>query len=153
MPRAPSLQVIIAFLEASSKMWSERVLSVLRIVAALLFMSHGMQKILGFPAPARAPFDLFSLAGAAGVLELVGGALLLFGIFTRPVAFILSGQMAFAYFLAHAPRTFWPLVNGGELAALYCFLFLYLAFAGGGVWSVDGYARGRRASRLAGRRS
>lgn len=126
-----------------SKVWSDRVLSVLRIVAALLFMSHGMQKILGFPAPARVPFDPFSLGGVAGLLELVGGALLLLGIFTRPVAFVLSGEMAFAYFLAHAPRTFWPIVNGGELAALYCFVFLYLAFAGGGEWSVDRYARRR----------
>jgi putative oxidoreductase len=126
-----------------SSIWSARVLSVLRIVTALLFMSHGMQKILGFPVPARVPFDPFSLGGVAGLLEFVGGALLLLGIFTRPVAFVPSGEMAFAYFLAHAPRTFWPLVNGGELAALYCFVFLYLAFAGGGAWSVDGYARVR----------
>jgi putative oxidoreductase len=138
-------------------MWSERFLSILRIVAALLFMSHGMQKMLGFPVPPRAPVHVFSLTGTAGMLELVGGLLLLFGIFTRPVAFILSGEMAFAYFLAHEPRGFWPLVNGGELAALYCFLFLYLAFAGAGVWSVDRYLRrfggGAGMPRLAGRRS
>ncbi|HET9671121.1 MAG TPA: DoxX family protein [Casimicrobiaceae bacterium] len=136
-------------------MWSSRILSVLRMVAAVLFMSHGMQKILGFPLPRRAPFELLSLTGAAGLLELVGGALLLFGLFTRPVAFVLSGQMAVAYFLAHAPRGFWPIVNRGELAALYSFLFLYLAFAGGGEWSLDTLLRrargGGATSRLAGR--
>jgi len=117
--------------------WAPRLLSVLRIVAAFLFMSHGMQKLLGFPAPlARSP-ELFSLIGLAGTLELFGGALLLVGLFTRPVAFILSGEMAFAFFMAHAPRGFWPLLNGGELAVLYCFLFLYLAAAGGGPWSLD----------------
>jgi putative oxidoreductase len=77
----------------------------------------------------------------AGLFELFGGLLLLVGLFTRPVAFLLSGLMAFAYFIAHAPRGFWPIVNGGELAALYCFVFLYLAAAGGGPWSVDGWAR------------
>jgi putative oxidoreductase len=112
-------------------------LSVLRIVAAFLFMSHGLQKMVGVPVAQRAPFDLFSLAGAAGTLEVVGGTLLLLGLFTRPVAFVLSGQMAFAYFLAHAPRGFWPLGNGGELAVIYCFLFLFFAFVGGGAWSVD----------------
>ena len=136
-------------------MWSSRMLSVLRIVAALLFMSRGMQKILGFPVAPHAPIRLFSLIGVAGLLELVGGALLLLGLFTRPVAFVLSGEMAFAYFLAHAPHGFWPLVNRGELAALYSFLFLYLAFAGGGPWSVDALTRrGTRAAwRLAGRGS
>jgi putative oxidoreductase len=138
-------------------MWSSRILSVLRMVAALLFMSHGMQKILGFPVPRRAPLQLLSLTGVAGLLELVGGALLLFGLFTRPVAFVLSGQMAVAYFLAHAPQGFWPIANRGELAALYSFLFLYLAFAGGGEWSLDSLlrrARDRRpGSRLAERAS
>jgi putative oxidoreductase len=124
--------------------WSRRVLSVLRIVAGFMFMSHGMQKVLGFPAPQRAPFHLFSLTGFAGALELIGGMLLLLGLFSRPVAFILSGEMAFAYFLAHAPRGFWPLINHGELAALYCFLFLYLAAAGGGAWSVDHWWHNRR---------
>jgi putative oxidoreductase len=125
------------------------------MVAALLFMSHGMQKILGFPVPRRSPLELLSLTGVAGLLELVGGALLLFGLFTRPVAFVLSGQMAVAYFLAHAPQGFWPIANRGELAALYSFLFLYLAFAGGGEWSVDTLLRRARdrgpASRLVGR--
>jgi putative oxidoreductase len=117
--------------------WSSRVLSVLRIVAGFMFMSHGMRKILGFPVAQPPSFHLWSLSGVAGILELVGGALLLLGLFTRPVAFILSGEMAFAYFLAHAPHGFWPLVNRGELAVLYCFVFLYFAVAGGGAWSLD----------------
>ena len=119
--------------------WSSRVLSVLRIVAAFMFMAHGMQKLLGFPAASPPSFQLYSLVGLAGVLELVGGVLLLIGLFTRPVAFILSGEMAFAYFLSHAPHGFWPLINRGELAALYSFVFLYLAVAGGGPWSLDGW--------------
>jgi putative oxidoreductase len=130
--------------EAFVSVWSSRVLSVLRIVAAFLFMSHGEQKILGFPVAQPPSFHLFSLAGFAGVLELFGGMLLLLGLFTRPVAFILSGEMAFAYFLAHAPRGFWPLINRGELAALYSFVFLYLAVAGGGVWSIDDWRDSRR---------
>jgi putative oxidoreductase len=117
--------------------WAPRLLSVLRIVTAFLFMAHGMQKLLSFPAAFPKPVAVFSLMGLAGTLELVGGALLLIGLFTRPVAFILSGEMAFAYFMAHAPQGFWPIINRGELAALYCFVFLYLAAAGGGPWSVD----------------
>lgn len=117
--------------------WRPRVLSVLRVVAAFMFMQHGTQKMFGFPAPQRYDFDLLSMSGVAGTLEVFGGFLLLIGLFTRPVAFLLSGLMAFAYFIAHAPKAFWPLVNGGELAALYSFLFLYLFLAGGGEWSVD----------------
>ena len=117
--------------------WQPRVLSILRIVTAFLFMQHGAQKILGFPAEQRYPFDISSLSGVAGVLELFGGALLLIGLFTRPVAFLLSGLMAFAYFLVHAPQGFWPLNNGGELAALFSFVFLYIWTAGGGAWSID----------------
>ena len=117
--------------------WTPRLLSVLRIVAAFMFMIHGTQKWLGFPVPRDSPTTLMSLSGAAGLLELIGGALLLVGLFTRPVAFVLSGLMAFAYFIAHAPQDFWPIVNRGELAALYTFVFLYLAAAGGGPWSVD----------------
>ena len=117
--------------------WQPRVLSLLRIVTAFLFMQHGAQKILGFPAEQRYPFDITSLSGVAGVLELFGGALLLIGLFTRPVAFLLSGMMAFAYFLVHAPQGFWPLNNGGELAALFSFVFLYIWTAGGGAWSID----------------
>jgi putative oxidoreductase len=124
-------------MNAFFKPWAPHLLSVLRIVTGFLFLSHGMQKLLSFPAPFSRPIELFSLMGLAGTLELVGGALLILGLFTRPVAFILSGEMAFAYFMAHAPQGFWPLLNRGELAALYCFVFLYLAAAGAGPWSVD----------------
>lgn len=117
--------------------WAPRVLSILRIVTGFLYVAHGGMKLLSYPAAFPRPVQLYSLLGLAGVLELFGGALLLVGLFTRPVAFILSGEMAFAYFMAHGPKNFWPILNGGELAALYCFLFLYFAFAGGGQWSVD----------------
>lgn len=117
--------------------WSPRILSIMRIVAAFLFMQHGGQKLFGFPSPQRYEFDLFSLSGIAGVLELFGGFMLLIGLLSRPVAFVLSGLMAFAYFIAHAPKGFWPILNGGELAAMFCFVFLYLSVAGGGEWSVD----------------
>ncbi len=123
--------------------WRPRMLSALRIVAAFCFMQHGTQKMFGFPVAQRYEFELFSMSGAAGLLEVLGGALLLVGLFTRPTAFLMSGLMAFAYFIAHAPRGFWPLANGGELAAVYAFLFLYFAFAGGGEWSFD-RLRGRR---------
>ena len=121
--------------------WTPRILSVLRIVAAFLFMQHGTQKWLAFPVARATPTELWTLSGAAGVLELCGGFLLLLGLFTRPVAFVLSGLMAFAYFIAHAPANFWPIVNRGELAALYCFVFLYIAAAGGGPWSADRWLR------------
>jgi putative oxidoreductase len=117
--------------------WQPRLLGLLRIATALLFLQHGTAKLVGFPHVAM--FDnlrLLSLLGVAGVLELAGGILLLLGVFTRPVAFILSGEMAFAYFLAHAQKSFFPVLNQGELAALYCFVFLYLAVAGGGAWSL-----------------
>jgi putative oxidoreductase len=130
-------------IEFIAQRWAPRLLSLLRIVTAFLFMAHGAQKLLGFPAPMTNPPALFSLIGLAGTLELVGGALLLVGLFTRPVAFILSGEMAFAYFMAHAGQGFWPLLNRGELAALYCFVFLYLAAAGGGPWSLDHALRRR----------
>lgn len=116
--------------------WQPRLLGVLRIVTALLLLQHGTAKLFGFPHAAM--FDtlkLFSLVGFAGILELCGGILLLPGIFTRPVAFILSGEMAAAYFLAHAQKSFFPLLNQGELAVLYCFVLLYLSAAGGGAWS------------------
>ncbi len=118
-----------------------QVLSLLRIVAGLMFMQHGTQKIFSFPEAARGPFELMSQMGIGGVLELVGGALIVLGLFTRPVAFILSGMMAVAYFQFHAPSSLYPLVNGGELAALYCWVFLYVAFAGPGAWSLDGMMR------------
>jgi putative oxidoreductase len=117
--------------------WSPRLLSVLRIVSALLLLQHGTAKFFGFPHVAA--FDglkLLSLLGFAGALELVGGILLLLGAFTRPVAFILSGEMAVAYFIAHAGKSFFPALNQGEPAVLFCFIFLYLAAAGGGAWSL-----------------
>lgn len=117
--------------------WQPRILSLLRAVTGLLFMQHGGQKIFGYPVDQRAPFDLFSMGGAAGILELVGGFLILIGLFTRPTAFLLSGFMAVAYFMAHAPQGFWPLANGGQLAVMYSFVFLYLFIAGGGEWSLD----------------
>jgi putative oxidoreductase len=109
------------------------------MVAGLIFMEHGLQKYFNFPpaaTPRPAP-EFFSMYGVAGALEIVGGILLVFGLFTRPVAFILSGEMAFAYWISHAPRNMYPLLNGGDAPILYCFFFLYLAFAGGGAWSLD----------------
>jgi putative oxidoreductase len=123
--------------------WQPRVLSVLRIVAALMLMQHATMKFLAFPAPY--PIALSPLLMVAGAIEAVGSVLLLIGLFTRPVAFVLSGLLAVAYFMAHAPRGLYPIANGGEVAVLYCFIFLYLAFAGGGAWSVDA-VRGRRYS-------
>lgn len=118
--------------------WQPWLLSLLRIMAALLLLQHGTAKLFGFPHVAM--FDglkLFSLLGVAGILEFFGGVLLLLGLFTRPVAFILSGEMAAAYFIAHAPKGFLPILNGGEIAVLYCFVFLYFAAAGGGPLSLD----------------
>ena len=114
--------------------WAPSLLSVLRIAVALAFMEHGTAKLFGFPAFGGPP-DALTLP--LGILETGGGALLVLGMFTRPVAFILSGQMAVAYFMFHAPGGFFPLVNHGEGAMLYCFIFLSLAAAGGGAWSVD----------------
>lgn len=107
-------------------------------------MQHGGQKMLGFPAPARSEFDFFSMNGIAGSLELFGGFLIVIGLFTRPTSFVLSGLMAFAYFIAHAPQGFWPILNGGELAVMYCFVFLYLSIAGAGEWSIDKIRTGTR---------
>ncbi len=119
-----------------------RLLSIMRIIIGFTFMAHGAQKLLGFPKPMPSgTVALFSFIGFAGVLELVGGGLLLLGLFTRPVAFILSGMMAVAYFTVHARNGFYPIVNGGELAVVYCFAFFYLSAAGGGPWSVDAVAR------------
>ena len=118
--------------------WAPRALAVLRIVTALLFIEHGTQKLFGFPAgPNAGPVDLMSMMGLAGVLEAFGGLLILIGLFTRPVAFVLCGMMAVAYFMAHAPQNFYPVNNGGDAAILYCFVFLYLVFAGPGAWSAD----------------
>lgn len=123
--------------------WAPRLLSVLRIVAALLFFEHGATKLLGFPPSDHSGVAFLSLPWIAGLLELVGGALLIPGIFTRPAAFILSGEMAFAYWMVHAQQSPFPVVNGGDAAILYCFVFLYLAAAGGGPWSLDALWRRR----------
>ncbi len=117
--------------------WSPRMLSVSRIMTGLLFLEHGTQKLLGFPPSEHAGAAIFSLMGVQGILELVGGFLILIGFLTRPVAFILAGDMAVAYFMAHAAKAFFPSLNGGQLAILFCFVFLYFVFAGGGEWSVD----------------
>jgi putative oxidoreductase len=120
------------------KTWEPRILSVLRIMAALLFVEHGTMKFFAFPAAMPGMSGgLPPLLLVAGLMELVGGALLAVGLFTRPVAFLLSGEMAVGYFLFHAPHSFYPALNMGEPAVLYCFVFLYLAFAGGGAWGVD----------------
>jgi len=123
--------------------WRPRVLGLLRIVTAFLYMQHGTQKILGWPVAQRYGFELFSLSGVSGMLEMVGGFLVLIGLFTRPAALVLSGHMAFAYFIAHASKGLWPLANRGELAIMFCFVFFYLAFAGAGAWSVDSRRRSR----------
>jgi putative oxidoreductase len=129
--------------------WTPRAQALLRIVTAYLYLTHGTAKLLGVPHVAN--FDnlrLFSLIGFAGILELVGGVLLLIGLFTRPVAFVLSGEMAVAYFMAHGSQGYVlvPMLNRGELAALYCFVFLFFAAAGAGAWSVDGARRRRTAA-------
>lgn len=113
-------------------------LAALRIVAALLFIEHGTMKLFGFPAAVPMQISLFSLMGLAALLEIFGGLLILLGLFTRPVAFVLSGEMAVAYFMAHAPQGFWPAVNQGEAAILFCFVFLALVFVGAGAFSIDG---------------
>jgi putative oxidoreductase len=118
--------------------WRPRILSILRIFAGLELLQHGTGKWLGFPVvPAFANASATSLSGIAGMIELAGGVLFVLGLFTRPVAFILSGMCAAAYFIAHATRGFYPILNGGELSALYCFVFLYFVFAGPGPWSLD----------------
>jgi len=120
--------------------WHDKFLSVLRIMTGLLFLEHGTAKYLGFPHLEKVPNPV-SMSGVSGMLELVGGALLVLGLFTRPVAFLLSGNMAVAYFYAHAPRAFFPMLNAGEAAILFCFVFLYIFFAGPGPWSVDAMMR------------
>jgi putative oxidoreductase len=118
--------------------WAPRVLSVLRIYGGLLLLEHGTAKILGFPAvPVFANVQINTLTGASGVIELVGGILFMIGLLTRPVAFILSGFAAVAYFLVSAPKGFYPILNNGELASLFSFVFIYFVFAGPGPWSAD----------------
>lgn len=119
--------------------WQGPLLSLLRIVTALLFIEHGTSKLFGFPSLApmmTAPAPPLSFMGIAGLLELVGGLLVLIGLFTRPVAFILAGEMAVGYWMAHAPRSTFPAVNGGDAAILFCFVFLYIAAAGPGPWAI-----------------
>lgn len=126
------------FSDATCKVWTPRILGILRIIVGFLYLQHGMAKLFGMPHIAM--FDglqLMSLLGLAGVLELAGGTLILIGLFTRPAAFILSGEMAVAYFMAHAPQGLLPILNQGELAVVYCFLFLYFSVAGGGAYSID----------------
>ena len=118
--------------------WRPRALSVLRIITGLMIIEHGMAKLIGYPVvPAFANLRPLSLLGAAGFIELIGGALLILGLWTQPAAFILSGEMAAAYFMVHAPKSFFPLINGGTLAITYCFACLYLSTAGAGPWSLD----------------
>jgi putative oxidoreductase len=123
-------------LYARMETWRPYILSIVRIVIGLLYLQHGLSKVFNFPAPSPVP-SLSGLLILAAFLETVGALLFLVGAYTRIVAFILSGEMAFAYFMAHAPRSFYPVVNGGELAVIYCFIFLYFAFSGGGPLSVD----------------
>lgn len=127
--------------------WAPYLQSVLRIVAAFTFMTHGTQKLFAFPVadPGASPVPLASLFGFAGVLETFGGLLLLLGLLTRPVAFVLAGEMAVAYFRAHLPRGFWPILNGGEVALLFCFIWLYFAASGPGPWSLDARRRSDKA--------
>lgn len=127
-------------MQTTLALWTPRMLSVLRIVTAVLFIEHGTQKLFGFPTRMGGALEgpaMFTQLWFAAVVELGGGVLLLLGLFTRPVAFVLSGEMAVAYWIAHAPRSPFPAVNGGDAAILFCFVFLYLAVAGGGAWSVD----------------
>jgi putative oxidoreductase len=123
---------------------AQYLLSLLRLAAAFIYVAHGTQKLFGVPGHAfHAPVFTATMMGAAGVIETIGGTLMLLGLFTRPVAFVVSGQMAVAYFTQHAPRGFWPIVNGGELAVLFCFLWLFFCVAGPGPISVDAL-RGRQ---------
>jgi putative oxidoreductase len=130
-----------------SSPWSDRMLSVLRVVAGAVFVTAGTMKLFNYPpSPAAGPpFGLTSQLGVGALLEVFGGLAIVLGLLTRPVAFVLAGEMAVAYFQFHFPRSFFPTVNGGIPAVLYCFLFLYMAFVGGGAWSIDAViARSRR---------
>lgn len=129
----------MSIFEPSRSPWTGRMLSILRIVTGLVFITFGTMKVFNYPPLPQGmpPIPLMSQAGLAGILEVVGGTLIVLGLFTRPVSFILSGEMAVAYFQAHYPQSFWPSVNMGTPAILYCFVFLYFVFAGAGPWSLD----------------
>lgn len=127
--------------------YAPSMLAVLRIMTALLFLAHGTQKLLGFPSSPNPGPGLFTIYGLAGALEIIGGVLLVLGLWTRPVAFLVSGEMAVAYFMGHFPRAFFPAQNGGDAAILFCFIFLYLVFAGPGAWSLDS-TRSRKAESI-----
>lgn len=132
-------------LDPTPSPWTSRMLSIFRIIAGLSFMTHGTMKLFNAPSGEGMPVAWISLMGLAGILEALGGLLIALGLFTKPVAFVLAGEMAVAYFMAHFPQSFWPAKNGGETAMLFCFFFLYLVFAGPGEWSLDaGLARSRR---------
>lgn len=136
----------MALLDPTPSPWTGRMRSIVRIIVGLAFMLHGTAKLFNFP-PGDGAVPWASLMGLAGILETFGGLAIVLGLFTRPVAFVLSGEMAVAYFMAHFPQSFWPSKNGGELALVYCFFFLYLVFAGPGEWSLDaGLARSRGGS-------
>lgn len=127
--------------------YSDEVLSLLRIITAALFLQHGMTKIFGYPWSSASDPQMWSLLWVAGMIELVGSFLLLIGLFSRPVALLLSGEMAVGYFMVHAPDSTFPMLNGGEAAVLFCFIFLYVAFEGPGPWSVDAILKRKRIER------
>jgi putative oxidoreductase len=130
--------------------WPSRMLSVLRIVSGVVFITFGTMKLFNVPPmpPDQPPLELLSQTGIAGILEVFGGLAFTLGLFTRPVAFVLSGEMAVAYFLGHFPMGFWPSQNMGTPAILYCFMFLYFVFSGGGMWSIDAMIARSRADRI-----
>jgi putative oxidoreductase len=129
----------MSIFEPARSPWTDRMLSILRIVAGAVFMTAGTMKVFNYPPmpPGMPPISLMSQIGVAGLLETVGGLLIVIGLFVRPVSFVLAGEMAVAYFQGHFPQSFFPTVNNGVPAVLYCFIFLYFVFAGGGAWSVD----------------
>jgi putative oxidoreductase len=127
-------------LELTAHSYSPYVRSIARIVIALLFLEHGLSRLFGWPSALPTP-PMLTMYWFAGTIEFVGSILVLIGLFTRPAAFIMSGEMAFAYFISHHPRNFFPILNGGDAAVLYCFIFLYFAFAGAGPWSLDAWWR------------
>ena len=138
----------MSIFEPSRSPWTGRMLSILRIVAGLVFITFGTMKLFDYPPLPQGtpPITLMSQAGLAGILEVVGGPLIVLGLLTRPVSFILSGEMAVAYFQGHYPMSFWPPINQGTPAILYCFIFLYFVFAGAGPWSLDAMIARRKAA-------